>query len=94
MLGIILMSYFTLQNFNDLCGFKFIPLKSGTESNSNPVHGGLTSRVFEEDTTFLIVKVEGSEVDSDSSKRASDGSARRTQMKPGKPPVDLRSGNL
>ncbi|XP_028163010.1 zinc finger protein 26-like [Ostrinia furnacalis] len=75
------------QNFNDLCGFKFIPIKSEDEANSTPVHGGLTSRVFEEDTTFLIVKVEGADVDSDSTKKSTDSAPKRTHAKP---PVDLR----
>lgn len=77
------------QNINGLCGFKFIPLNnySGDQITGRD---GLITRAFSEDTTYLIVKIEGDDLDSDAMKRSRlDGVVKRTQMKP-KPPIDLR----
>lgn len=52
---------------------------------------GITTRRFAEDTTFLIVKVEGGDIDIDAVKRRRlEGVVRRTQMKPVKQTIDLR----
>ncbi|KAM3968389.1 uncharacterized protein ACR2FA_005017 [Aphomia sociella] len=79
------------QVYNDLCGFKFIPLKRNEESDNVTVKDGLKTRVFSQDTTYLLVKVEGDDLDVDCVKRSRlDGVIKRTLNKPGKPPVDLR----
>ncbi|XP_026730540.1 zinc finger protein Xfin-like isoform X1 [Trichoplusia ni] len=78
----------TDQN-NGLCGFKFIPLQN---NNDDQVTGrdGLITRTFTKDCTYLIIKIEGDDIESDAVKRSRlDGVGKRPQSKP-KPPIDLR----
>ncbi|XP_075991334.1 uncharacterized protein LOC142986664 [Anticarsia gemmatalis] len=77
------------QNINGLCGFKFVPLKA-RESDLTTVYDGLTTRTFSEDTSYLIVTVEGDDIDSDAMSRSRlDGVLKKAPMKP-KQPIDLR----
>ncbi|XP_059059703.1 zinc finger protein 568-like isoform X2 [Achroia grisella] len=79
------------QVYNDLSAFKFIPLRNYEESADVTVQDGLMTRLFNEDTTYLLVKVEGGDMDVECTKRSRMGGVlKRTQNKPGKPPVDLR----
>ncbi|XP_026759112.2 zinc finger protein 184-like isoform X2 [Galleria mellonella] len=79
------------QVYNDLCGFKFIPLKNDEESDNITVQDGLQTRLFTEDITYLLVKIEGDDTNVNCMKRSRFGGVtKRPQIKPGKPPVDLR----
>ncbi|CAK1588360.1 unnamed protein product [Parnassius mnemosyne] len=78
------------QIVEDLCGFKFIG-REETQNTTIQCDDGLTKCIFHEDTSYLIVKVEGEDLDPNALKRSRlDGIIRRNQMKQGKPPVDLR----
>ncbi|CAG9782047.1 unnamed protein product [Diatraea saccharalis] len=77
------------ENFKDLCGFKFIPLPDN-ESKNIGTHTGVTSRIFTEDTTYLIVKVEGIDMEMEALKKAHHNGNKKNNIRPIKPPVDLR----
>ncbi|CAH2035524.1 unnamed protein product, partial [Iphiclides podalirius] len=78
------------QIVEGLCGFKFIPRKGETTNTSVQIDG-LVKCVFHEDTSYLIVKVEGDDLDPNAIKRSRlAGILRRNQIKQGKQPVDLR----
>ncbi|CAH0578288.1 unnamed protein product [Chrysodeixis includens] len=77
------------QNFNGLCGFKYIPLENNNDSQVTG-RDGLVTRTFTKDCTYLIIKIEGDDVENDAVKRTRlDGVVKKTQMKP-KPTIDLR----
>lgn len=74
------------QSVNGLCGFKFIPLKFEGPEPSTDNNDDMTPRTFEEDTTYLVIKIS---TDLDAAKRRRlEGVVKRAQMKPS---VDLRS---
>ncbi|XP_035433067.1 zinc finger protein 39 isoform X1 [Spodoptera frugiperda] len=80
---------FSDHNMNGLCGFNFIPLN---KHNDEQITGrdGFITRTFSEDTTYLIIKIERNDIDTDAMKRFRlDGVVKKTQMK-SKLPVDLR----
>lgn len=85
----LLVFFFLEQNMNGLCGFNFIPLN---KHNDEQITGrdGFITRTFSEDTTYLIIKIERNDIDTDAMKRFRlDGVVKKTQMK-SKLPVDLR----
>ena len=77
-----------IQIFDDLCDFKFIPLKTQSE---DPVieQDGIIRRTFSADTSYLIVKYENSESVREKRSRL-DSMIKKIQSKPDKKPVDLR----
>ncbi|CAH0402096.1 unnamed protein product [Chilo suppressalis] len=77
------------ENLKDLCGFKFIPMHDNNESRDG-TNGRLISRVFTEDTTYLIVKVEGSDEEMEALKKYQQNGNKKSHSRPIKPPVDLR----
>lgn len=78
----------SIQIFDDLCDFKFIPLKKLSE---DPVteQDGITRRTFSTDTSYIIVKYENSESVREKRSRL-DNMIKKIQSKPDKKPVDLR----
>ncbi|CAG9558642.1 unnamed protein product [Danaus chrysippus] len=75
------------QIYEDLCGFKFIPLKKNEDLITE--EDGILKRTFSCDTSYLIVKYESNE--SVGVKRSRlDNMIRKIQSKPEKKPVDLR----
>ncbi|XP_072930305.1 uncharacterized protein [Epargyreus clarus] len=74
---------------DSLCGFKFIP--RSTDDSCIIEKDGLITRTFAEDTSYVFVKVEGDGLDGNAARKARlDGIARKAQVRPQKPPVDLR----
>ncbi|XP_063394096.1 zinc finger protein 454-like [Cydia fagiglandana] len=69
--------------------YKFYPLKKPYDPSEMTIQkDGITTRTYSEDTTFLIVKVEG--VSIDDKRRRLEGVVKRARMKPAKQTVDLR----
>ncbi|XP_050683984.1 zinc finger protein 90-like [Leptidea sinapis] len=78
------------EMFADICDFKFLKISKADESGQSVEKDGITRRIFDADTSYLLVKVEG-EGDTLSAKRSRlDGVLRRTQSRQQKPSVDLR----
>ncbi|KAL4705700.1 hypothetical protein ACJJTC_018773 [Scirpophaga incertulas] len=86
--GELLATRYIDQSFNEISSFKFIPLECNDDSVSVEVRDGLTTRVFAEDTSYLIVKVEGAGGDKEVTRKAHQENA--IKKTPAKSLVDLR----
>lgn len=73
---------------NVLCGFKFIPLFK-SKMNDQISEDGLITRTMTEDTSYLLVKMDGDILDADGNKRLG-GLTKKNQLRSGSQPVDLR----
>ncbi|XP_053624723.1 zinc finger and SCAN domain-containing protein 22-like isoform X2 [Plodia interpunctella] len=80
------------QILNDFCGFKFIPRTNPDLDTNTSVQDGITTRTFTEDISYLIVKIEGYDLDLNLSLKRSrlEGAVKKAKHKAGKPLVDLR----
>ncbi|KAJ0183698.1 hypothetical protein K1T71_000121 [Dendrolimus kikuchii] len=74
------------QNLNSVCSFKFIPLNPNQECT---LRDGIMIRTFTEDTTYLIVKMDGNDNINAMKRSRLDRLMKRAQIKP-KEFVDLR----
>lgn len=79
-----------IQNLNGLCGFKFIPLTNPDDVASYTTADGLITRDFSEDTSYLIVKIEGDDADDVYQIKSSQSDNGINQTKQVKQYVDLR----
>ncbi|VVC93795.1 unnamed protein product, partial [Leptidea sinapis] len=65
------------EMFADICDFKFLKISKADESGQSVEKDGITRRIFDADTSYLLVKVEG-EGDTLSAKRSRlDGHTKR-----------------
>ncbi|XP_068631953.1 zinc finger protein 583-like [Battus philenor] len=78
------------QIVEGLCGFKYVPREGEIASTIFEIDG-LTKCSYNDDTSYIILKIEGDDFDPTSLKRSRlAGILRRNQIKQGKQPVDLR----
>lgn len=73
---------------NVLGGFKFIPLFKCKE-NDQITEDGLITRTMTEDTSYLLVKMDGDISDADGNKRLG-GLTKKSQLRNLSQPVNLR----
>lgn len=74
----ITTKYFYQQNLYSVCSFKFIPLNTERECASED---GIMIRTFTEDTTYLIIKLNGNNEKNSIKRSRLEGVMKRAQMK-------------